>query len=96
MHERGAGPGVAGEGAVRLMGGARAPGYRYGRLEVFVRGFWSNVCAADGLTPASAQVACRALGFPGGAALEFSPAYSGAAASHVRAVADLSRSHASV
>lgn len=58
------------------MGGAQAEGFRYGRLEIFMRGFWSNVCAADFFTPAAAQVACSALGFQGGAALQFYQPYS--------------------
>ena len=59
------------DGSVRLASGGEGPGYEYGRLEVFLRGFWSNVCNMDGFTPDSAQVACRALGFAGGASLQF-------------------------
>eukprot|EP00892_Ulva_mutabilis_P004105 jgi/Ulvmu1/2066/UM121_0007.1 len=59
------------DGMLRLMGGASGPGYEYGRLEVFLRGFWSSVCNVDGFTPDSAAVACRILGFGGGASLEF-------------------------
>lgn len=64
------------EGDLRLMGGQEGPGYEYGRLEIFLRGFWSTVCAADSFTPDSAKVACTLLGFDGGAALEFRQAYS--------------------
>lgn len=59
------------------MGGAEAPGFRYGRLEIFMRGFWSNICAADFFTPAAAQVACSAFGFQGGVALQFYQPYGG-------------------
>ena len=52
----------------RLMGGAAGDRYTYGRLEIFDKGFWSNVCRSDRFTPASAQVACRALGYDGGTA----------------------------
>eukprot|EP00892_Ulva_mutabilis_P004917 jgi/Ulvmu1/2798/UM141_0005.1 len=41
--------------------------YTYGRLEVFLRGFWRNVCPTERFTPASAHVACRQLGYEGGA-----------------------------
>lgn len=58
------------DGTIRLEGGSSGAGYQYGRLEVFMRGFWSNVCA-DSFTPDSVLVACRALGFDGGAALRF-------------------------
>ena len=51
----------------RLMGGGAGPGYEYGRLEIFDKGFWSTVCRNDRFTPDSAQVACRALGYDGGA-----------------------------
>lgn len=43
----------------------------YGRLEIFIRGFWSTVCDKRGFTPDAARVACRALGFDGGAAIQF-------------------------
>lgn len=63
------------DGSLRLEGGGSGPGYEYGRLEVFLRGFWSNVCNVDGFTPDSAQVACAALGFGGGASLQFFQPY---------------------
>eukprot|EP00892_Ulva_mutabilis_P002672 jgi/Ulvmu1/12405/UM009_0052.1 len=56
---------------LRLEGGSTGPGYEYGRLEIFLRGFWSNVCDLDSITPATAQVACRLLGYDGGGPLEF-------------------------
>ena len=59
------------DGSLRLMGGEAGPGYEYGRLEIFLKGFWSTVCDTESFTPDSAQVACRALGHEGGAALEF-------------------------
>ena len=71
------------DGSVRLVGGDSGPSYEYGRLEVFLRGFWSNVCNVDGFTPDSAQVACAALGFGGGASLQFFQPY--AVESSVRA-----------
>ena len=64
------------EGSVRLMDGSSGPGYEYGRLEIFVRGFWSTVCDKKGFTPDSALVACRALGYEGGTVLQFTQAYS--------------------
>eukprot|EP00892_Ulva_mutabilis_P002459 jgi/Ulvmu1/12213/UM086_0002.1 len=78
-----AGPDPETDGALRLMGGAEGPGYQYGRLEIFLRGFWSNICNADVFSPAAAQVACSVLGFQGGAALEFAQSYNGDAVSHV-------------
>ena len=56
---------------LRLTGGGTGAGYEYGRLEIFLRGFWSNICDLDSFTPASGQVACRALGYDGGGPLEF-------------------------
>jgi len=55
--------------------GDSGPGYEYGRLEIFLRGFWSTVCDEEGFTPNSAAVACRILGFDGGAALRFQVPY---------------------
>lgn len=58
------------EGALRLMDGEAGPGYEYGRLEIFLRGFWSNICDSNGFTPQSARVACTILGYDGGASLD--------------------------
>eukprot|EP00892_Ulva_mutabilis_P002373 jgi/Ulvmu1/12136/UM084_0063.1 len=69
------------DGMLRLMGGGAGPGYEYGRLEVFLKGFWSSVCNIDGFTPDSATVACRVLGFGGGASLEFFQPFSRSPAS---------------
>lgn len=78
------------EGRLRLMDGQKGPGYEYGRIEIFLRGFWSTICddpftsrttlsifPADGssFTPDAAQVACSILGYSGGASLEFREAY---------------------
>lgn len=65
------------DGATRLVDGSADPAarYEYGRLEIFARGFWSNVCNNDRFTPDAAQVACRALGYDGGAALRFTQPY---------------------
>ena len=63
------------DGATRLVDGSAGPGYEYGRLEIFARGFWSNICNYDRFTPDSTQVACRALGYDGGAALRFTQPY---------------------
>ena len=63
------------EGVTRLVDGTAGPGYEYGRLEIFMRGFWSNVCNNDRFTPDAAQVACKALGYDGGAALRFTQPY---------------------
>ena len=60
---------------MRLMDGGSGPRYEYGRLEIFVRGFWSTVCDKKGFTPDAALVACRALGYDGGAVLQFTHAY---------------------
>lgn len=62
---------------VRLSDGAASPGgmWEYGRLEIFANGFWSNVCNREGFTPDAAQVACKALGYNGGAVLSFTQAY---------------------
>lgn len=58
------------DGSLRLADSSSGPGYEYGRLEIFIRGFWSTVCDAGGkgFTPDSARVACRILGFGGGRA----------------------------
>ena len=52
------------------MDGGSGTGYEYGRLEIFIRGFWSTICDSNGFTPDSALVACRALGFDGGVVLQ--------------------------
>jgi len=59
------------DGSLRLMGGEAGSAFEYGRLEIFLRGFWSNVCSTEVFTPDSAAVACRALGYDGGASLQF-------------------------
>eukprot|EP00892_Ulva_mutabilis_P006138 jgi/Ulvmu1/3897/UM018_0119.1 len=64
------------EGNLRLQGGESGPGYEYGRLEVFLRGFWSTICDRSGFTPDAAVLACSLLGFDGGAALRFRVPYS--------------------
>jgi len=64
------------DGVTRLVDGNAGPGYEYGRLEIFERGFWSNVCNDDRFTPDAAVVACKVLGYDGGAALRFSQAHS--------------------
>eukprot|EP00892_Ulva_mutabilis_P012491 jgi/Ulvmu1/9614/UM054_0044.1 len=66
-----AGPSPERDGQLRLMGGEAGPGFEYGRLEIFLRGFWSNICDAGGFSAAAAQVACRALGFSSGSSLSF-------------------------
>ena len=53
------------------MDGQDGPGFQYGRLEIFLRGVWSTICDYESFTPDSSDVACRNLGFDGGAALEF-------------------------
>lgn len=65
------------DGSTRLVdGGADPQGeFEYGRLEIFERGFWSNICSNGRFTPEAAQVACRALGYDGGAPLRFTQAY---------------------
>ena len=68
--------GAARDGDLRLVEGDSGPGYEYGRLEIFLRGFWSTICDTDGFTPDSAAVACKMLGYGGGAALKFKVPYS--------------------
>eukprot|EP00892_Ulva_mutabilis_P007291 jgi/Ulvmu1/4934/UM204_0006.1 len=63
------------DGATRLVDGSSGPGFEYGRLEIFEHGFWSNVCNNDRFTPDAAQVACKAFGYDGGAALRFTQSY---------------------
>ena len=65
------------DGSTRLANGSTdaVQRYEYGRLEIFARGFWSNVCNNNRFTPDSAKVACRALGYDGGVALRFTQAY---------------------
>ena len=63
------------DGVTRLVDGGAGAAYEYGRLEIFARGFWSNVCNIDRFTPDSALVACKALGYNGGAALRFTQSY---------------------
>ena len=63
------------EGTTRLVNGSAGVGYEYGRLEIFERGFWSNVCNNNRFTPDSAQVACKAFGYDGGAALRFTQSF---------------------
>eukprot|EP00892_Ulva_mutabilis_P007288 jgi/Ulvmu1/4931/UM204_0002.1 len=63
------------DGTTRLVDGTAGTGFEYGRLEIFLRGFWSNVCNNDRFTPDAAQVACKAFGYDGGAALRFTQSY---------------------
>ena len=61
------------DGQLRLMEGGAGAGFEFGRLEIFLRGLWSNICSGDSesFTQDSAQVACRLLGFDGGASVVF-------------------------
>eukprot|EP00892_Ulva_mutabilis_P005582 jgi/Ulvmu1/3396/UM016_0012.1 len=70
-------PDSAREGNLRLQDGDSGPGYEYGRLEIFLRGFWSTICDNSGFTPDTAVLACSLLGFDGGAALRFRVPYNG-------------------
>ena len=63
--------GAARDDQLRLVAGGAGAGYEFSRLEIFLRGFWSNICDLDSFTPATGQVACRALGYDGGGPLEF-------------------------
>lgn len=58
------------------MEGAAGLGFEYGRLEIFRGGRWGNVCQGGTFTPDSAQVACRQLGYDGGARLDWLLPYS--------------------
>lgn len=60
---------------MRLMGGESGTGYEYGRLEIFMHGFWSNICSRTVFSPDSTRAACQELGFDGGAALQFPQAF---------------------
>ena len=66
------------DGELRLVQGSSGPGYEYGRLEIFLRGFWSTICDTDGFTPDAAQVACSILGYDGGSSIQFRQPYSDA------------------
>lgn len=59
------------DGDTRLEDGSidTAGRWEYGRLEIFARGFWSNVCNEDNFPPDSVKVACKALGYAGGTVL---------------------------
>ena len=61
------------DGQLRLMEGGAGAGFEFGRLEIFLRGFWSNICSgeSESFTQDSAQVACRLLGYDGGASIVF-------------------------
>ena len=61
------------DGQLRLMEGGAGAGFEFGRLEIFMRGFWSNICSGESelFTQDSAQVACRLLGYDGGASIVF-------------------------
>ena len=54
------------------MDGSSGPGYEYGRVEIFRRGFWSTICDVEPNRPDTAgPVACKMLGYSGGTALRF-------------------------
>jgi len=38
------------DGALRLVEGEAGAAFQYGRFEIFLRGFWSNVCSVDGFS----------------------------------------------
>ena len=63
------------DGQLRLVGGDSGPGFEYGRLEVFLRGFWSSICNVGGFSSGSAAVACSALGYAAAASLTFPQAF---------------------
>ena len=65
----------AGDGSLRLTKGGSGPGFEYGRLEIFLNGFWSDICSDTQFTPNSAAVACRILGYDGGSRLLFTIPY---------------------
>ena len=53
------------------MDGQRTNNYEFGRLEVFLNGFWSNIWDKESFTPDSAVVACRILGYDGGTSITY-------------------------
>lgn len=61
--------GAAVEGSLHIVGGEETPDFVYGRLRVFLNGFWGEVCSTESLTPDAAQAACKVLGYDGGAQL---------------------------
>ena len=63
------------EGSLRLVEGEKTFAFSYGRLEVFLNGFWGTICDRESFTPDSAQVACSILGYDGGTSLNFRQAY---------------------
>lgn len=62
---------AAADGAVRLEDGQAGPDFEYGRLEVFANGTWGSVCGRQKFTTSTANVACKSLGYGGGAPLRF-------------------------
>lgn len=56
---------VAEEGEVRLVDEVSVANWQLGRLEVFSKGQWGQVCAR-GFGAADARVACRQLGYAAG------------------------------
>ena len=61
--------GAALEGSLRIEGGDVTPEAVYGRLQIFLNGFWGDICSTESFTPDAAQVACKVLGYDGGAQL---------------------------
>jgi deleted-in-malignant-brain-tumors protein 1 len=54
------------EGTLRLVGGAS-----YGRVEVFLNGYWSIICDDGSWSRVDSNVACKQLGFTGPAVAEY-------------------------
>ena len=76
------------DGRLRLAdgNGSVSEGFAFGRVEVFRRGFWSNICSDvdTPFPPESAKVACRGLGYDGGETLLFGLPYGSGLDSPVR------------
>lgn len=62
-------------GELRLADGQAGADFEYGRVEVFANGTWGSVCDRPLFTTNSAQVACKSLGYDGGAPLRFLQPY---------------------
>lgn len=60
------------EGDIRLVEGDSTPEFAFGIPEIFISGIWSRFCFESVTLPTlAATVACRQLGFDGGALLTF-------------------------
>lgn len=80
--------GAVRDGNLRLVNGEKTIYFEFGRLEVFLNGFWGNVCDKESFTPDSALVACRILGYDGGTSIFY---YRDANGEHFHAIEQVLR-----